>query len=77
MKEWIYGRNAVYETLRAGRRQPFRLWVAQGAQEKGRLTQSIEIALQKKISIERVSRQRLDAISGGHQGIALECSGYP
>jgi 23S rRNA (guanosine2251-2'-O)-methyltransferase len=77
MKEWIYGRNAVYETLRAGRRQPFRLWVAQGVQEKGRLAQSLEMAGQRKAQIEKVPRQRLDAISDGHQGIALECSGYP
>lgn len=77
MKEWIYGRNAVYETLQAGRRQPFRLWVAQGAQEKGRLAQSIEIALRRKTLLERVPRQRLDTISDGHQGVALECSGYP
>jgi 23S rRNA (guanosine2251-2'-O)-methyltransferase len=77
MKEWVYGRNAVYETLRAARRQPFRLWVAQGAQEKGRLTLSIELALRRKALVERVPRQRLDALSDGHQGIALECSGYP
>jgi len=77
MKEWIYGRNAVYETLRAGRRQPFRLWVAQGVQEKGRLSQSIEMAARRKAQIERVPRQRLDTISDGNQGVALECSGYP
>ena len=34
MKEIIYGRNAVYETLRANRRQVFRLEVAEGVQEK-------------------------------------------
>lgn len=77
MKEWVYGRNAVYETLYAGRRQTFRLWVAQGVQEKGRLSQSIEMALRRKAPVEQVPRQRLDAISDGHQGIALECSGYP
>ena len=77
MKEWIYGRNAVYETLRAGRRQPFRLWVAKGVEEKGHLSQSIEMALRRKALVERVPRQQLDAISSGHQGIGLECSGYP
>ncbi len=77
MKEWIYGRNAVYETLQANRRQPFRLWVAQGAQEKGRLAELIELCSQRKIPIERPPRQRLDAISDGSQGVALECSAYP
>jgi len=77
MKEWIYGRNAVYETLRAGRRQPFRLWVAQGSQVKGRLQQAIEMCAKRKAPVEQVPRQRLDAISDSHQGVALECSGYP
>jgi 23S rRNA (guanosine2251-2'-O)-methyltransferase len=77
MKEWIYGRNAVSETLQANRRQPFRLWVAQGAQEKGRLAELIELCSQRKIPIERPPRQRLDAISDGSQGVALECSAYP
>jgi 23S rRNA (guanosine2251-2'-O)-methyltransferase len=76
MKEWIYGRNAVYETLRAGRRQPFRLLVAQGAQTKGRLLQIIEICSKRKTPVEQAPRQRLDAITDGHQGVALECSGY-
>ena len=76
MKEWIYGRNAVYETLRAGRRQTFRLWIAKGVQEKGRLSQSLEIAQKRKTPLEQVPRQHLDAISDGHQGIAIECSGY-
>lgn len=77
MKEWIYGRNAVYETLRANRRQPFRLWVSQGAQEKGRLAQTLELAVRRKIPLEQVPRQHLDALSDGHQGVALECSAYP
>jgi 23S rRNA (guanosine2251-2'-O)-methyltransferase len=37
MKEFIYGRNPIYETLRARRRDVFRLQVAEGVQDKGRL----------------------------------------
>ncbi|GAF97948.1 unnamed protein product, partial [marine sediment metagenome] len=36
MREWIYGRNPVYEVLRADRRQVFQLLIAQGALSKGR-----------------------------------------
>jgi hypothetical protein len=36
MKETLYSRNAVYETLRAKRRQPFALEIAEGVKEKGR-----------------------------------------
>ena len=77
MKEYIYSRNAVYETLRAGRRQIFQLLVAEGAQEKGRLSEIIALARQQKIKIERVARSRLDSIHRQHQGVALQVSDYP
>ena len=77
MKEFIYGRNAVYETLRAGRRQVFRLELAEGAQEKGRLSETIEMARRRKIPIERVPRARLEKLKANHQGLALEVSAYP
>ena len=77
MKEFIYGRNAVYETLRAGRRQVFRLELAEGAQEKGRLSETIEMARRRKIPIERVPSARLEKLKANHQGLALEVSAYP
>jgi 23S rRNA (guanosine2251-2'-O)-methyltransferase len=77
MKELIYGRNAVYETLRANRRQVFGLQVAEGAQEKGRLSETIEMARQRKIPVERVPRARLEKLKANHQGLALEVSAYP
>ncbi len=76
MKEWLYGRNPVYETLRAGRRHLFRLWLAQGVKEKGHLIEILQMSVERQVPIERVPRQRLDALIEGHQGIALECSGY-
>jgi len=77
MREWIYGRNAVYEVLRARRRQLFRLLVAQGLQETGRLSEIKRLCLQRKITTEQVPRSRLDTLGQGHQGLALESSGYP
>jgi len=77
MKEWIYGRNAVYETLRARRRQPFRLRIAQGVEEKGRLQEIIKLCAARKLPVERVARQVLDSLAQGHQGVALETSAYP
>lgn len=77
MKEILYGRNAVYETLRARRRDVFRLQVAEGAQEKGRLARIIESAIQRKTTVERVPRAGLDKIHVNHQGVALEAGGYP
>jgi 23S rRNA (guanosine2251-2'-O)-methyltransferase len=77
MRETIYGRNAVYETLVARRRQVFRLLVAQGAQEKGRLAEILKLAAGRKLPVEQVQRGQLDKLAEGHQGVALEASGYP
>jgi 23S rRNA (guanosine2251-2'-O)-methyltransferase len=77
MKEWLYGRNAVYETLLARRRQFFRLKIAQGVDERGRLTEIIQMATTWKLPIERVQRSSLDTLGSGHQGVALEASAYP
>lgn len=77
MKEIIYGRNAVYETLRANRRQVFRLEVAEGVQDKGRLKDTVDMALKRKIPVERVSRAKLERLKANHQGVALEVSAYP
>jgi 23S rRNA (guanosine2251-2'-O)-methyltransferase len=77
MREWILGRNPVYETLRAGRRQAFRLQIAQGVQEKGRLTKALKLCVQRKVPVERVPRRQLDSLGEGHQGLALEASAYP
>jgi 23S rRNA (guanosine2251-2'-O)-methyltransferase len=77
MKEFIYGRNPVYETLLARRRDVFRLQVAEGAQEKGRLSEILALAAGRKIPVERVTRFRLDKLSENHQGVALEASAYP
>lgn len=77
MRELIYSRNPVHECLRAGRRDVFKLLVAQGAQEKGALAQILELAGDKRIAVQRVPRAQLDRISDGHQGVAAEVSGYP
>ncbi len=77
MKEFIYSRNAVHETLRAGRRQVFRLEVAHGVQEKGRMLEILELARSRHIPILQAPRAGLDKIHPAHQGVVLEVSGYP
>ncbi len=77
MREWLYGRHAVYETLRAGRRQVFRLRLAQHLSEEGQLAAIMAACRERKVPIERVERSQLDALAPGHQGMALEVSGYP
>ena len=76
MKEFIYSRNAVYETLRAKRRDVFRIQVAEGVQEKGRLIDVLRMAKERRIPVEKVQRARLDKIHQNHQGVVAEISGY-
>jgi len=77
MTEWLFGRNAVYEAMRAKRRQFIRLRVSQGVDEKGRLAEIIRMASDFKLPVEQVQRASLDSLGKGHQGVALEASGYP
>ena len=80
MKEWIVGRNPVFETLRARRRNYFRLLVASGVEEKGRLGEILKLAAERKVQVSRVQRPQLDSLARdaeSHQGIALEVSAYP
>jgi 23S rRNA (guanosine2251-2'-O)-methyltransferase len=77
MREFIYGRNPVYETLKSRRRDVFRLQVAEGVKDRGRLTQIMDLASSQKVPVEQVARTHLDKLSESHQGVALEVSGYP
>jgi len=77
VREFIYGRNPVYETLRARRRQIFSLLIAEGVQEKGQLAEILQLARARQLPVQQAPRARLDRIAENHQGIALEASGYP
>jgi 23S rRNA (guanosine2251-2'-O)-methyltransferase len=77
MKEFIYSRNAVYETVRAQRRDVFRIQVSEGAQEKGRLKEILDLARERRIPVERVQRGRLDKVHQNHQGVVAEAGDYP
>ena len=76
MKEFIYSRNAVYEALRSRRRDIFKIQIAEGAQEKGRLAEILKMAKDRRIPVEKAPRTRLDKIHQNHQGVVAEVSGY-
>ena len=76
MKEFIYSRNAVYESLRAGRREVFKIQISEGAQEKGRLADILKISKERRIPVEKTQRGRLDKVHQNHQGVVAEVSGY-
>lgn len=77
MKEWIVGRNPVMEVLLAKRREVFRVLLATGVEEKGRISELVRIATTRRIPVERVPRERLDKMGENPQGVAAEVSKYP
>ncbi len=77
MKEWITGRNPVYECLRAGRRHYFRLQLAKGVEQKGRISEILDLAKAARLNPEWIERDTLEAYSDNPQGVALQASEYP
>ena len=77
MKEWIWGRNPVYEALLAERRQFYELRIAKGVQEEGRLKEILHLAKNLSIPISQVPRESLASLGGNHQGAALQADVYP
>lgn len=77
MRELVYSRQAVLEMLRAGRRQVFKIIVAENAQDKGALAESLTLAERRGIPIQRAPRAQLDRLGPDHQGIVAETGGYP
>lgn len=77
MKEWITGRNPVTEVLQAKRREVFRLHFASGIEEKGKILEIRRLAQSRKVPIEIVPREKLNAMAENPQGVALEVSAYP
>jgi 23S rRNA (guanosine2251-2'-O)-methyltransferase len=77
--ELLYGRNAILETLRAGRRNATRLWVAEALKPDERIDEIIELARMNEVLLETVPRQMLDDQEPGinHQGVLLETLAYP
>jgi 23S rRNA (guanosine2251-2'-O)-methyltransferase len=75
--EWIAGRNAVVEALRAG--VPVSgLYVAEGSERDGRLREAFKIAAERGISLLEVTRPELDRRTDGavHQGLAARIPAY-
>jgi 23S rRNA (guanosine2251-2'-O)-methyltransferase len=76
-REWLYGRQAVREVLRAERRPVLLLRIAKGAQEHGVLGEIVAMARRKGLRVEFVAREVLDRFGANHQGVALQAGEYP
>jgi 23S rRNA (guanosine2251-2'-O)-methyltransferase len=79
MREILYGRQPVRETLRAGRRHVFKLLLAHGLHPSGVVDEILSLAEKARVPAQEVDRRELDKLGGevNHQGLAAEVSGYP
>jgi len=77
--EWLYGRNAVNEAIRAGRRQFRHVLVLESAGEDPRLEAIGHCARSLGIPLERVDREAIDRVVPvvNHQGVAALATPYP
>lgn len=75
--DWVAGRNAVVEALRAS--MPVSaVYVAEGAERDGRLREVFRVAADRGIALLEVARVELDRITDGavHQGLAARVPAY-
>ena len=79
MREILYGRQPVRETLRARRRQVFKVLLARGIKPTGIVGEILSLAGKAGVAVQPVERQELGKLGGeaNHQGLAAEVSGYP
>lgn len=90
MTEWLYGRHAVEETLRAKRRKVYRVLVAETGRtpkgdrsrddQDGRLSEITRLARTEGVPVETAPAARLDTLSRAghhHQGVMAEVSAFP
>ena len=75
--EWVAGRNAVVEALRA-HLPATGLYVAQGTEKDGRMREAFRLAAESGVALLEVSRLELDRVTDGavHQGIAIRVPPY-
>src|SRR3712207_5702382 len=75
--EWVAGRNAVVEALRAV--MPVTaVYVAEGAERDGRLRETFRITAERRVAVLEVTKNELDRLTGGavHQGLAARVPAY-
>jgi 23S rRNA (guanosine2251-2'-O)-methyltransferase len=79
MTDILYGRQPVYEVLRARRRAIRRVLLAEGVRDAAILAQITDLAAEQGLPIEYLPRQHLTDLAGTehHQGTALEGAPYP
>jgi 23S rRNA (guanosine2251-2'-O)-methyltransferase len=77
MTEFLYGRQAIREALRAGRRRASRLLLHKGTRDSEVISDILRLAREHSCALEWVEKHELERFGTKHQGLVLEVSGYP
>lgn len=77
-RELLYGRHAVLEALRAGRRRVYRIQLGLGVKQAGNVAEILALAQQGRVPVAEVPRQVLERVGAvNHQGVVAEADPYP
>ncbi len=75
--ERLFGRHAVCESLRAGRRTARKLWLADGVKDAPIIGEIIALAQGLNLPVGTVSRDQLERMAEHSHGVVLETGDYP
>lgn len=76
--EWLYGRHAVLEALRAGRRKVHRVHISPGVRRTGNAAEIIAAAQGRGCPVIEANPGQLERLGPvNHQGFAAEAAAYP
>jgi 23S rRNA (guanosine2251-2'-O)-methyltransferase len=77
MRELIYGRNPVLESLRARRRHFSGLMLGEGVKTSPEIQSLIALCKEINVPVRRVPRDQIEKLGPGAQGVVLEAGEYP
>jgi 23S rRNA (guanosine2251-2'-O)-methyltransferase len=76
--ELLYGRHAVLEALRAGRRRVHRVYLGQGVREGGIIADVVAAAALRKCPVSEATDDVFGLVgAANHQGVIAEAGPYP
>jgi 23S rRNA (guanosine2251-2'-O)-methyltransferase len=77
LKDILYGRHPIHETLVANQRRVRKIYLAEGVKRQGVLSQILQKAEEARIPVESAPRQELDQVNVQHQGVIAHVDPYP
>ncbi|MDD2655019.1 MAG: 23S rRNA (guanosine(2251)-2'-O)-methyltransferase RlmB [Candidatus Nanoarchaeia archaeon] len=73
----LYGKNPILESLKAGKRKLYRIFIYEGIKKDSKLKEILYLAKEKDVKVKYVSRKQLSQLSESknHQGIIAKAGG--